>query len=168
MKVFISADMEGSAGITCWPETERDKPDYPEFQELMTAEVVAACEGALQAGATEIVIKDAHHTGRNLLVDRLPPQVRIIRDWAGHPHSMMFGIDGDCAAAIYTGYHDAAGTEGEWALSIDSTIVRAHQDAAGARQAPPRDVDPEQLPSSVPPGPPRRGLAGGRGQHRRS
>jgi D-amino peptidase len=52
MKVFISADMEGTAGIACWPETERDKPEYPEFQALMTAEVVAACEGALEAGAT--------------------------------------------------------------------------------------------------------------------
>ena len=75
MKVFISADMEGTAGIACWPETERDKPEYPEFQALMTAEVVAACEGALEAGATEILIKDALHTGRNLLVDRLPPEV---------------------------------------------------------------------------------------------
>ena len=59
MKVFISADMEGTAGVTTWPETERDKPDYAEFQALMTAEVVAACDGALAAGATEIVIKDA-------------------------------------------------------------------------------------------------------------
>lgn len=125
MKVFISADMEGTAGITCWPETERDKPEYPEFQALMTAEVVAACEGALQAGATEIILKDAHDSGRNLLVDRLPPQVRIIRDWAGHPHSMMFGIDGDCAAAIYTGYHDAAGTDSNpLAHSFNGKIMR--------------------------------------------
>lgn len=125
MKVFISADMEGTAGITCWPETERDKPDYAEFQHLMTAEVVAACDGALAAGATEIVIKDAHHTGRNLLVDRLPPQARIIRDWSGHPHSMMFGIDRDCAAAIYTGYHDAAGTDSNpLAHSFNGKIMR--------------------------------------------
>lgn len=111
MKIFLSADMEGTACVTTWAETERDKPDYPEFQALMTAEVIAACDGALAAGATEIVIKDAHHSGRNLLVDRLPPQARIIRDWPGHPHSMMFGIDADCAAAIFTGYHDAAGTD---------------------------------------------------------
>ena len=125
MKVFISADMEGTAGITCWPETERDKPEYAEFQELMTAEVVAACEGALEAGATEIVLKDAHHTGRNLLVDRLPRQVRIIRDWSGHPHSMMFGIDRDCVAAIYTGYHDAAGTDSNpLAHSFSGKIMR--------------------------------------------
>ncbi|WP_273501158.1 M55 family metallopeptidase [Paracoccus sphaerophysae] len=111
MKVVISADMEGTAGVTCWAETEPDKPDYPEFQALMTAEMTAACNGALDAGATEIIVKDAHHTGRNLLVDRLPAEVRIVRHWSGHPHSMMFAIDGDCAAAICTGYHDAAGTD---------------------------------------------------------
>lgn len=125
MKVFISADMEGTAAIACWPETERDRPEYAEFQRLMTAEVVAACTGALQAGATEIVIKDAHHTGRNLLVDSLPPEARIIRDWSGHPHSMMFGIDSDCAAAIYTGYHDAAGTDSNpLAHSFNGKIMR--------------------------------------------
>lgn len=111
MKIFLSADMEGTAGVTTWSETESDKPDYAQFQALMTAEVAAACDGALAAGATQIVIKDAHHTGRNLLIDQLPPQVRIIRDWSGHPHSMMFGLTADCAAAIFTGYHDAAGTD---------------------------------------------------------
>lgn len=125
MKVFISADMEGTAAITCWAETEFDKPQYAQFQALMTAEVVAACEGALAAGATEIIIKDAHHTGRNLLVDQLPPQARIVRDWAGHPHSMMFGIDEDCVAAIYTGYHDAAGTDSNpLAHSFTGRIMR--------------------------------------------
>lgn len=93
------------------PNAERDKPDYPEIQALMTAEVTAACNGALDAGATEIIVKDAHHTGRNLLVDPLPAEVPIVRHWSGHPHSMMFGIDGECAAAIYTGNHDAAGTD---------------------------------------------------------
>ena len=62
MTVVISADMEGTAGVTCWAETERDKPDYPEIQALMTAEVTAACNGALDAGATGIIVKDAHHT----------------------------------------------------------------------------------------------------------
>ena len=125
MKVFISADMEGTAGVTCWPETERDRPEYAEFQALMTAEVVAACEGAMEAGATEIIVKDAHHTGRNLLVDRLPPQVRVIRDWSGHPHSMMFGITADCDAAIFTGYHDAAGTDSNpLAHSFTGRIMR--------------------------------------------
>ncbi len=111
MKVFISADIEGTAGILSWDEAERTHADYKEFRELMTAEVLAACEGARVAGATEIVIKDAHDSGRNLLLDRLPAYVRIVRGWSGHPDGMMFGIDESFDAALYTGYHSKAGTE---------------------------------------------------------
>lgn len=111
MKVFISADIEGTAGIAHWDEAERTHPDWVEFRALMTAEVVAACEGARAAGATEVVIKDAHDSGRNLIVDRLPDYARIVRGWSGHPDAMMFGLDDSFAAAIYTGYHSKAGSE---------------------------------------------------------
>lgn len=111
MKVFISADIEGTAGIAQWDEADRNHPDWNEFRALMTAEVVAACEGARAAGATEVVIKDAHSSGRNLILDRLPDYARIVRGWSGHPDEMMYGIDAGFAAAIYTGYHSKAGTE---------------------------------------------------------
>ena len=111
MKVFISADIEGTAGIAHWDEAERTHPDWAEFRALMTAEVVAACEGARAAGATEVVIKDAHDSGRNLILDRLPDYARIVRGWSGHPDAMMFGLDESFAAAIYTGYHSKAGSE---------------------------------------------------------
>jgi D-amino peptidase len=111
MKVFISADIEGTAGIAHWDEADRNHPDWVEFRALMTAEVVAACEGARAAGATEVVIKDAHSSGRNLILDRLPDYARIVRGWSGHPDSMMFGLDAGFAAAIYTGYHSKAGSE---------------------------------------------------------
>ena len=111
MKVFISADIEGTAGIAQWNEADRSHSDGAEFRALMTGEVIAACEGARAAGATEVVIKDAHDSGRNLLLDRLPDYVRIVRGWSGHPDEMMFGIDAGFAAAIYTGYHSKAGTE---------------------------------------------------------
>ncbi|WP_102225746.1 M55 family metallopeptidase [Acidimangrovimonas sediminis] len=111
MKVFISADIEGTAGIAHWDEAARTHPAYAQFQELMTAEVVAACEGARAAGAEEVLIKDAHSSARNVIVDRLPGYARIIRGWPGHPDLMMFGLDADFAAAIYTGYHGKAGSE---------------------------------------------------------
>src|SRR3954463_14728745 len=60
MKIYISADIEGIAGITNWDEARKDHPSYAEFREEMTNEVLAACEGAIAAGATEILIKDAH------------------------------------------------------------------------------------------------------------
>lgn len=112
MKVFICADIEGTAGINHWDETIHGKADWAEFRVLMTNEVLAACEGARAAGATEIVIKDAHDSGRNILVERLPEDARIVRNWSGHPDSMMFGLDDSFDAAIYTGYHSKAGEEG--------------------------------------------------------
>lgn len=111
MKIFISADIEGTAGILSWDEAEKTHSDYAEFRALMTAEVLAACEGAQAAGATEIVIKDAHDSGRNLILEHMPPYVRIVRGWSGHPDAMMFGIDESFDAALYTGYHSKAGAE---------------------------------------------------------
>ncbi|TPW31578.1 peptide ABC transporter [Martelella alba] len=112
MKVFLSADIEGTAGITMWDEARKHIPgEYAEFQKFMTAEVIAACEGAREAGADEVLIKDAHATARNILLGDLPDYVRIIRGWSGHPDQMMFGISADCDVAIYTGYHSKAGDE---------------------------------------------------------
>jgi D-amino peptidase len=111
VKIFLSADIEGTAGINHWDEAERSHPDHREFRALMTAEVIAACEGARAAGAEEVVVKDAHDSGRNLIVDELPDYVRVVRGWSGHPDAMMFGLSAGFKAVLYTGYHAKAGTE---------------------------------------------------------
>lgn len=110
MKVYISADIEGVTGASHWDETEKVKPDYQEFREQMTAEVSAACEGAMQAGATEIWIKDAHGTGRNLIASKLPRKIRLIRGWSGHPFSMVQELDDSFQAMLMIGYHSRAGS----------------------------------------------------------
>jgi D-amino peptidase len=112
VRVYLSADIEGTAGITHWNEADKSHPDYAEFRELMTAEVAAACEGAAQAGARDIVIKDAHSTGRNLILAKLPERVRIVRGWSGHPYSLLQEIDGTFDAVLLTGYHAKAGSDG--------------------------------------------------------
>lgn len=123
MKVFISADIEGTAGITDWSEALKDQAGYVEFRQYMTNEVVAACEGARAAGATEVVIKDAHQTGRNIIVGDLPDYVRIVRAWSGHPFRMMEGVEPGFDAAIYTGYHNQAGSNtNPLAHSFTSTV----------------------------------------------
>ena len=71
--------IEGVAGISNWEEADKTHATYPEFREEMTAEVVAACEGAMAAGASEILIKDAHGTGRNIIAARLPECARLVR-----------------------------------------------------------------------------------------
>ena len=110
MKVFISADIEGITGIGNWNETDKGFPtEYTWFQKQMTAEVSAAAAAAIQAGATEILIKDAHDSGRNLILDQLPELVKVVRGWAGHPLSMIQELDDSFDALMFIGYHSRAG-----------------------------------------------------------
>lgn len=111
MKVYLSADIEGVCGITDWSEADREHAAYPEFQERMTAEVVSACEGALAAGATEILVKDAHASGRNILAEQLPREARLLRGWSGHPNCMVQEIDDSFDAALFIGWH-SGGSQG--------------------------------------------------------
>ncbi len=109
MKVFISADIEGVTVVTHDDEGDVHKPESAQFREQMTAEVAAACEGALAAGASEVWVKDAHATGRNLLATKLPREIKLIRGWSGHPLSMVEHLDGSFAAVVMVGYHARAG-----------------------------------------------------------
>ena len=114
MKIFLSADMEGICGVTVWPETERTAPmDYTPIQKQMTLEVSAACRGALAAGAEEVVVKDAHDSGRNIDPAQLPRKVKLHRAWSGDPLSMMTGLNDDHYDGVFfTGYHAWAGCPG--------------------------------------------------------
>ena len=110
MKIYITSDIEGITGAAHWDETDKKNADYRELQEQMTAEVAAACEGALNAGASEIWVKDAHWTGRNILPSKLPRQVKLVREWSGHPYVMMQELDDTFYAALAIGYHSRAGS----------------------------------------------------------
>ncbi len=108
MKVYISADIEGITGTTHWDDTDMEKSEYQSAREQMTAEVAAACEGALAAGATEVLVKDAHDTGRNILAGRLPREVKLAKGWSHHPFIMSEFLDETYQAMILIGYHSAA------------------------------------------------------------
>lgn len=112
MKIYISADIEGVAGITHRDEIMKEHPSYGEFRDRMTNEVVAACEGAIEAGASDILIQDAHGTGRNILAEQLPSCTRLIRGWSGHPFDMVQELDKTFDAVICVGYHSKAGSDG--------------------------------------------------------
>ncbi len=109
MKVYISADIEGVTGVTHWDETDLHKEESKAARDQMTAEVVAACEGALSAGAKEVWVKDSHDTGRNIVASRLPREVRLIRGWTGHPFSMVQELNDSFSALVMIGYHSRAG-----------------------------------------------------------
>ncbi len=120
MKVLISADMEGTCGVVSWvhvmpPEyvgnsEPSNQSEYDRARLRMTREVNAAIEGALEAGADEVIVNDSHDGMRNLIPEQLHPDCRFI---AGNdkPLGMMQGVDLEGVGAVfYTGYHAKAGT----------------------------------------------------------
>ena len=110
LKIYISADMEGVAGVVTGEQLGPDGFEYPRFREFMTAEVVACIEAARAAGATEILVADAHGNGQNLLIERLPEDVMVVRSWP-RPLGMMAGIDETFDGAILLGYHASTANE---------------------------------------------------------
>ncbi|HJS47741.1 MAG TPA: M55 family metallopeptidase, partial [Gemmatimonadales bacterium] len=113
MRVYISVDMEGVAGVVHEDQTNPVDPrcaaEYARFRRLMTLEANAAVEGALDAGATRVVVNDAHWFMRNLLAEELHESAELV---SGDPKplSMMQGIADGFEAAFFVGYHAMAGT----------------------------------------------------------
>ncbi len=115
-KIYISADLEGVVGAVTGEQLGPGGFEYNRFREFMTAEVNAAITAARAAGATEILVADSHGNGQNLLIEKLPKDVKLIRSWP-RPLGMMEGIDSSFDGVIFTGYH----------ASTDNTEgVRAH------------------------------------------
>jgi D-amino peptidase len=106
LKVYISADMEGVAGVVTGDQLSPSGFEYERFRGFMTAEVLAAIQGARDAGATAIVVSDSHGNGESLLIEQFPDDVTIVRSWP-RPLGMMQGIDSTFAAAVFIGYHAA-------------------------------------------------------------
>lgn len=121
MRILISADMEGTCGVSSWvhvqaPEvTTSGQPassiEYERFRKQMTAEVNAAIEGALAGGATSVLVNDSHDFQRNIVIEDLHRDAQYISG-ADKPFGMMQGIEENIDAVFYTGYHAKAGTVG--------------------------------------------------------
>ncbi|MBP5408453.1 MAG: M55 family metallopeptidase [Bacilli bacterium] len=112
LKVFMSIDIEGINGICNWDETEHDDPRYEQFRRELQEEVKHDCIGAHEAGATEILIKDAHDSARNLEILYLPEYCSLLRGWDGQPCSMMAGLDSSFDAVMFVGYHSPSRSGG--------------------------------------------------------
>ncbi len=108
MKFYISGDIEGVTGVTSWNETELGHHEHTWAREQMLREINAACEALIELGASEIVVKDAHDSGRNIDISKLPLEVNSIRGWTGGPESMMVGIDETFDGVIFIGYHSGS------------------------------------------------------------
>lgn len=108
MDVFISADVEGVAGIASWSQITPGADDYAAGRRLMAGEVNAAIEGAFEGGATRVVVNDSHSRMTNLLPEEVDPRARLV---LGHykPLYMLQGLDDSFDAAFFVGYHGAIG-----------------------------------------------------------
>lgn len=124
MRIFISADMEGISGVVHWEQCRRDGREHDMARRLMTAEVNAAIEGALSAGATEVIVNDSHSTMRNLFPDQLHPGAQLITGSA-KPLSMMEGIqDEQYTCALLVGYHARMNQTGVLSHTYSGAVFR--------------------------------------------
>jgi len=115
-KVYVSVDMEGVAGVVTGDQLGPTGFEYERFRGFMTNEALAAIEGSRAAGATEFVVSDSHGNGENLLIEKFPADVQLVRSWP-RPLAMMEGIEDGFAAALFVGYH---------ASTTNPAGVRAH------------------------------------------
>jgi D-amino peptidase len=124
-KIYISADMEGVAGVVTAEQLGPSGFEYERFRTFMTNEVNAAISAARQAGAGEILVSDSHGNGQNLLIELLPDDVMIVRSWP-RPLAMMTGIDATFDGVIFVGYHaSTTNMEGVRAHTMSSARLTA-------------------------------------------
>jgi D-amino peptidase len=124
VKIYISCDMEGTAGISSWQQCDpNDTHEYPVYRRYMTREVRAAIEGARDAGARTVLVNDSHWSMRNLLLDELPgdDDLRVVSG-APKPWSMMEGIERGATAVFFTGYHAKAGDAATLAHTTSTSV----------------------------------------------
>jgi D-amino peptidase len=122
MKVYISVDIEGCIGVINSFHTARTGDDFTIARRQMTREANAAVEGCLEAGATEVLLNDSHGGMVNLLLDELHPAAEVIQ---GNTKQlcMMEGISTEHDAAMYIGYHTAAGIAGTLSHTMASGLI---------------------------------------------
>jgi len=122
VKVYISVDMEGIAGVATLDQVVRGGHGYDRACLLMTDEANAAVRGAFDGGATEVVVSDSHGTMDNLLHERLDPRARLV---FGRPRGfcMAEGLTEEHDLALFVGYHAPAGARGVLAHTFSSHFL---------------------------------------------
>ena len=122
-KVFISADMEGISGISASDQLSAAGAEYNRSRKMMADDVNAAIRGARRGGATDVVVNDSHGSMRNLRLEDLDKEVRLISH-SFKRSGMMEGLDESFDAVIFIGYHAKAGNPGGLFAHTGSGVVR--------------------------------------------
>lgn len=111
MKIFISSDMEGTAGVVDWDHVMAGGALYPYYCQLLTNEINAAIEGAQRAGATEFLVNDSHSKMANLRPSELAGSARYLSGRV-KPMYMMQGLDESFDAVFFISYHGSMSSRG--------------------------------------------------------
>jgi D-amino peptidase len=106
-KIYISVDMEGISGISGDDQVAASGAEYGRSRKLMAEDLNAAIRGAIEAGATDILVNDSHGGQRNLLPEDVHPAARLISH-SFKRHGMMEGLDETFDGVIFIGYHAKA------------------------------------------------------------
>jgi len=110
VRVFLSSDIEGCAGISDWDQVRIGAPEFALGRELLAGEVNAAIDGAVAAGAEHVLVNDAHSTMHNLHPGQLHHGASYLSG-AHKPLSMMEGLDSSFDAVFMVAYHGSIGAE---------------------------------------------------------
>lgn len=107
MRIYLSVDLEGIAGVVHVDQTRRNGHDYEKARRWMTAEANAAIKGAFDGGASYVLVNDSHADMRNFILEELDPRVELI---SGNlkPYSMVEGTQDPFDLALFIGYHAGA------------------------------------------------------------
>jgi D-amino peptidase len=132
VKVFISFDMEGVAGIVDWSQCRPPGTPYEEGRRLLLGEVNAAIDGAMAAGATEIICNDSHGTMNNLDPAALHGRATYVSG-RHKPMYMMQGLDGSADVVFMVGYHGSISGESSVLSHTYNPSVISHVELNGAR-----------------------------------
>lgn len=135
MRVYISVDMEGVAGVSHAKPTQRGDEGYPAAVELMVGEANAAIAGAFAGGADEVTVNDSHGGMFNLLPERLDRRARLVQ--GTKPYSMVEAArDAEFDVALFVGYHSRAGhPRGTIAHTYTGRITLARINGEAATEA---------------------------------
>jgi D-amino peptidase len=120
VNVFVSVDMEGIAGIAHLRQVFRGSDDFPMARRLMTEEANAGVAGAIDGGASTVVVNDSHGDMYNLLPEDMDRRAELVLGSPKVPGSMMQGFGPEFGVCLFIGYHAAAGTE---AAVLDHTYA---------------------------------------------
>ncbi len=110
MKVLIAADMEGISGVVSWDHVNPEHAEYQRFRRLMTQDVNAAIQGAVEGGARDIQVTDGHWNSTNILIEELDSRAQL-NSGTPSPLSMVQGVDSGVDAVLFIGYHARIGTQ---------------------------------------------------------